>query len=371
MLRLGIAGIGLIAMDYLGLICGGKVPSVRVIAMSGRTHDGMNRAVAAYPALAEVKQFTDYHEMLTSGLIDAVMICTPHGQHPTMTLEALEQGLHVLVEKPVGINMEEVRQVEQMLDAHPELVCGVMYNRRNSQAYQKVRKLVEQGTIGELVRATWLITNLYRPCAYYKTSAWRGSWSSEGGGILMTQASHQLDLMQWICGMPVEVLARCSTVDRDLQVENEAEMFFTYANGAHGHFIASSHECPGTNRLEICGTAGRITVIEDAEVQVLRLAEDERGFARACPNPFDKVPSTLEVLTFEDSDNKVQQAAMIENFARAVAGAEPVQCPFRQGVHSLEIIQGAYLSSWSKKNCSLPVDRAEFNRYYNSLTSDL
>ena len=364
MLRLGIAGIGIIAMDYLGLICGGRVPSVTVTAMSGRTMDGMERAVKAYPALASAARFISYEEMLDSGTVDAVMICTPHGTHPAMALAALDRGLPVLVEKPVGIRMEEIRAVQEKLRQRPDLVCGVMYNRRMSGAFRKVKELVDQGMVGELVRATWLITNLYRTFAYYGTSPWRGTWKTEGGGILMTQASHQLDLMQWICGMPSAVLARCSTVDRNIQVENEAELFLEYPNGAHGHFIASAHECPGTNLLEICGTRGRITVREDSEVRILRLQQDEREFARTCPSPFDKVGGTEEVLTFDDSDNKVQQAAMLENFAQAVAGAEPVACPFDQGVHSLEIIQGTYLSSWSAAVSPLPPDQKEFDRYY-------
>ena len=127
----------------------------------------------------------------------------------------------------------------------------------------------------------------------------------------MTQASHQLDLMQWICGMPVSVLARCSTIGRPIQVENEAELFLTYLNGAHGHFIASAHECPGTNLLEICGTRGRISVRDDSEVEIIRLEEDERTFARSCPSPFEQVSGTVERLTFDDRNNKAQQAATI------------------------------------------------------------
>lgn len=363
-MRLGVAGIGTIAMDYLGLICAGQVPAVQVAAMSGRTPEGMGRAAAAYPALAGARQFTDYRAMLESGLVDGVLICTPHGQHPSMALAALERGLHVMVEKPVGIRMEEVHRVEEMLGRHPELVCGVMYNRRMSGAYRKVKELMEQGAVGELVRATWVITDLYRTCAYYTSSPWRGTWAGEGGGILMTQASHQLDLMQWLCGMPVRVLARCSTVNRALQVENEAELFLEYANGAHGHFIVSAHECPGTNRLELCGTRGRITVAEDRDVQVLRLAQDERDFARQCPDPFSKVPYSQEVFTFDDSDNRIQQAAMLQDFADAVERGRPTACPFGQGVRSLEIIQGAYLSSWLGRPCPLPPDQELFAQCY-------
>ena len=159
----------------------------------------------------------------------------------------------MLVEKPVGIFADEVAEILPVLAERPELVCGVMYNRRAAQAYRHVKNLVQSGELGELVRCSWIITDLYRTEAYYTSGAWRGTWQGEGGGLLMTQASHQLDLMQWICGMPVSVLARCSTIGRPIQVENEAELFLTYLNGAHGHFIASAHECPGTNLLEICG----------------------------------------------------------------------------------------------------------------------
>lgn len=364
MFRLGIAGIGMIAMDYLELICSGQVPSIQITAMSSRSPQSMERAVAAYPVLAAAAQFTNYEAMLDSGSVDGVMICTPHMTHPAMTLAALERGLPVLVEKPVGVHMEEVRAVQSLLQQRPELVCGVMYNRRMAGAYRKVKALLEQGVAGDLVRATWLITNLYRTHAYYGTSPWRGTWSSEGGGILMTQASHQLDLLQWLCGMPSKVLARCSTVDRNIQVENEAELFLEYPNGPHGHFIASAHECPGTNLLELCGTKGRITIREDSEVRILQLEEDERTFARTCPSPFDKVAARESVLTFDDSDNKVQQAAMLENFAQAALGNQPLACPFDQGVHSLEIIQGAYLSSWTGRTCPLPPDTLEFYQHY-------
>lgn len=151
-----------------------------------------------------------------------------------MTRQALEAGLHVLVEKPVGIFADEVAEILPVLAERPELVCGVMYNRRAAQAYRHIKNLVQSGELGELVRCSWIITNLYRTEAYYTSGAWRGTWQGEGGGLLMTQASHQLDLMQWICGMPVSVLARCSTIGRPIQVENEAELFLTYLNGAMG-----------------------------------------------------------------------------------------------------------------------------------------
>lgn len=315
MLRLGIAGIGRIANDYIELICTGRVPDVEVAALSSRNAEHMKATAGRYPQLADIPCYTDYEEMLQSGKIDAVLICTPHGQHPIMAQQALAAGLHVLLEKPVGIDREALQQVETELQKHPQLVCGVMYVRRMSETYQAVKKLIDRDTLGQLVRATWIITNLYRTDAYYGSGSWRNTWRGEGGGLLMTQASHQLDLMQWLIGMPTEVLACCSTVDRPLQVENEAELLFTYPGGANGQFIASAHEYPGTNYLELCGTCGSITVQDDSKVTITGLLNSEPEFARTSKDPFGKIPSTRTAINFDDADNKVQQAAMISIIA--------------------------------------------------------
>lgn len=366
MVRLGIAGIGIIANDYIGLIADGRVPNVTLTALSTRNQEKMDALVDRFGL--NVQTFTKYEDMLDSRCVDAVLICTPHAMHPSMCKEALRKGIHVLLEKPVGIYADEITECLEILNQNPHLVCGVMYNRRASKAYQYIRELVAQGQIGDLVRCSWLITNLYRTNAYYGTSAWRGNWETEGGGLLMTQASHQLDLMQWVCGLPSHVMARCSTVNRPIAVENEAELFLSYPNGAHGQFIASAHECPGTNLFEICGTKGRITIREDSEVEVLRMDMDEREFAKTCLNPFGKVPGKIEKLFFDDSDNKVQQAATIDNFARTILGQDKIQCPLEAGLGSLQIIHAAYISSWLGKEVEMPADEGLFRKMVNDLT---
>lgn len=218
MLRLGIVGIGKIANDYISLIAENDVQEIEIAALCSRNMAHVREVAEQYGLKSVV--FSDYTAMLHSGQIDAVLICTPHGQHPIMARQAIEAGIHVLVEKPVGIFADEVAEVVRLLQDRPGLICGVMYNRRASMAYRHVHDLVQNGSLGELVRASWIITNLYRTDAYYTSSPWRGSWENEGGGLLMTQASHQIDLMQWICGMPVSVTAHCSTIDRSIQVEN-------------------------------------------------------------------------------------------------------------------------------------------------------
>lgn len=360
MVKLGIAGIGMIANEYISLIQAGMVEGTEITALCSRRREGMARIQAEYPALERVHCFTSYEEMLASGTVDGVLICTPHGLHPPMALQAVEAGLHVLVEKPVGIFCDEVERVQAALSAHPGLTCGVLYNRRASPAFRYAKEQMERGTIGDLVRATWIITNLYRPAAYYRTGSWRGGWDSEGGGLLMTQASHQLDLMQWLCGMPSQVWARCSTVDRPIRTENEAELCFTYPNSAHGHFIASAHECPGRNLLEICGTMGRLTVRDDREVELYRLEQDEREFSLSCGLPFQRPSGTGETRVFEGADNRAQQAATIQNFVDAIEGRALIQCSLAEGLRSLRIIHGAYLSQWTGQNVCLPVSESEF-----------
>ena len=184
MLRLGIAGIGVIAGDYIGLIAGGRVQGLELTALCSRNEEHIQAVSERYGL--QVAAFTDYGEMLSSGAVDAVLICTPHGQHPSMARQALEAGLHVLVEKPVGIFADEVEELLDVLHSRSGLICGVLYNRRASQAYRYVHDLVQGGALGELVRATWIITDLYRTDAYYASGSWRGTWQGEGGGLLMT-----------------------------------------------------------------------------------------------------------------------------------------------------------------------------------------
>ena len=359
MIKLGIAGIGTIANEYIGLIQAGLVQNVQITAISSRSQANLARSIQVHH-LDGVQAFTDYTDMLASGLIDAVLICTPHQEHPPMAMQAIDKGLHVLVEKPIGVNPAAVRSLVTHLEAHPGLVGGVMYNRRQSSAYRRIRQLMADKAIGDLVRVTWLITNLYRTPAYYSSSPWRGTWRGEGGGLLMTQASHQLDLLQWLCGMPETVQAVCQTVGRSIEVENEAILFLKYPGLAHGEFIASARETPGVNRLEICGTRGQISIENDSLVRVCTLASDERDFARAATEPFIQPAKSVVEYSHQDMDNRVQQAAAIQNFVDTCEGRAEIDCTLSDAANSLAIIQAAYLSSWTGQMVAVPAAEQAF-----------
>ncbi len=361
MIRLGIAGVGTIANDYIGLIQAGLVQDVRLTALASRSQANLAQSVRKHH-LADVQTFTDYRAMLASGSIDAVLICTPHQVHPAMARQALDHHLHVLVEKPIGVDPADVRRLVTHLAAKPGLVGGVMYNRRQAGAYQRIHRLLAEGAIGDLIRATWLITNLYRTPAYYLSSPWRGTWRGEGGGLLMTQASHQLDLLQWLCGMPETVQAFCQTAGRSIEVENEAVLFLQYPGQAQGQFIASARETPGTNRLEICGTRGQIVIENDSLVRVGILACDERDFARAASEPFRQPALTVTEHVHQDADNRIQQAAAIQNFIDACAGRAVIACSLADAANSLAIIQSAYLSSWTGRAITVPAPEDQFQQ---------
>lgn len=353
MLRLAIVGIGFIARKYIRLICQGQVPNVQICTLCSRSPENLQTVMDEHPELKTVPTFNSYDDMLDAHLADALLITTPHGQHPAMTLKAVNAGYHVLTEKPVGIYTEDVQKVLTALEDKPELVVGVMYNRRRSPAYQKAHDLIADGFLGTPVRVSWLLTNLYRSDCYYASASWRGTWAGEGGGVLINQASHQLDMLQWLFGLPQSMMARWRTVDRAIEVENEAELLMDFSGGARGQFIVSAYEAPGTNRLELCGTKGRIVLTDDRELELTTLDMDARDFARSCTLPFGAPSYTTEDITFPAMEDGDQQAAMMRNFAAAVSGTEPVACPLSDGLNSLRMIRAAYESQRLGKTVSI------------------
>ena len=365
MVRIGIAGIGIIANDYLSLIENGQITGCEVTALSSRNVANMEQARASH-GIEDAHLFTDYEEMLDSGLIDAVMICTPHALHPSMAIKAAERGIHVLIEKPIGVFTDEVRELLDVLNAHPEVKSGVLYNRRAATAFQKIHELVHSGALGKIKRASWLITNLYRPQAYHDSKSWRGTYRGEGGGLMLTQASHQLDLLLWTLGEPESVHAICGIGrERDIKVENEANLHLEYADGTTAQFIASSREFPGTNRLEISGSRAQAVLDDDRTLTIKTLEVDEREFSKTTSELFGRIPYTEETLHFDDADNSVQQAAIINNFIKAVEEGEPTLCPVKDALLSLQVINAAYLSSWNDgEGIALPLDAARYREAF-------
>ncbi|MFU0443909.1 Gfo/Idh/MocA family protein [Pseudocitrobacter faecalis] len=355
--RFGIIGVGNIGTVHARYLLAGTVKEACLTAVC----DNNPEKHATLRALVgeEIALFSDAQEMLQSGLIDAVIDSTPHYEHPRLSMMAMRQGIHTLCEKPAGVYTAQVREMNEFARGC-NVVFGMMFNQRPNPLYQKVKDLIDSGELGEIRRSNWIITNWYRSQSYYNSGGWRATWKGEGGGVLLNQDPHQLDLWQWLVGMPVRVRAFCQFgKHRQIEVENEVTAYAEYANGATGVFITTTAEAPGTNRLEIAGDRGKV-VVEEGKLRFWRLRESETEFNARWQNGFGE-PECWEVtipVAPECSDHHVITA----NFAAAVLHGTPLLAPGQEGIRGLTLSNAMHLSTWTDNWVDLPLDEALFKQ---------
>ena len=362
--RFGIIGIGKMGSQHCmrfthGLIKNGVLTAVCDIAPE--------RKKWAEEKLAPkgVEFFDDYKALIDSGKVDAVLIATPHYYHPVMAIYALEKGLHTLIEKPAGVYTKAVREMNEVAAAKPELTFGIMYNQRTNKLYRFAKELVETGRLGSMKRINWIITNWYRPQAYYDQGGWRGTWAGEGGGVLINQCPHQLDLFQWLGGMPSSVRAHTEVgKNRNINVENDVTAFMEYENGATGVFITSTHDFPGTNRLEIDGDKGKL-VIEGGKLTFTELEVSETEFNAVNRKFMPRIPSRkikkhigllgqAKMFLFE------QHTGIINNFISNILFGTPLIAPGEEGIRGLTISNAIHLSGWTGEKVTLPINEDKY-----------
>ncbi len=350
-LRVGVIGVGNIGAAHVETIYTGQVKGMVLTAVCDIHSEKREMLAAKYP---DISVFSSYQELISSGSVDAVIVSTPHYAHPEITICAFRNRLHVLCEKPAGVYTDAVKDMISAADANGK-VFSVMFNQRTNKLFCKARELMQSGRLGELKRAVWIITNWYRKQSYYDSGRWRGSWRGEGGGVLINQAPHNLDIWQWICGMPISLSAECNEGKyHDITVEDEAIIKAHYENGATALFITSTGDFPGTNRLEIACSKGKM-VLEHGKLTLSLCELDEREF---CLKPSGvKNPVTVTEYSDEESNGHL---LILQNFADAVNYEIPLIAPGRDAIHELELSNAAYLSSWLGKEILLPVDGGLF-----------
>lgn len=359
-IKIGIIGMGNMGCKYAEQIATGEVPGMELGAVTRIKREWQERAKSVLPPGLPVYQTAE--ELLDCGSIDAVLIATPHYAHQEQTVAALRRGLHVLCDKPAGVYTAQARAMNEEAATH-ELVYGMMFNQRTDPLYRTIKELVESGRYGKLKRVNWIVTDWYRPEAYYRAVLWRGTWEKDGGGVLLNQCPHNLDLLQWICGMPVMVRAFCYEGKwHDIEVEDEVTAYLEFPGGATGVFIASTGEAPGTNRLEIVMEDGRI-VSEDGALSVYELEGKEREFCRNAEEAFGK-PAGHSVPVQPKGEN-LQHLGILRNFAEAVLNGQPLIAPGCEGLNSLMLSNAMYLSSWLDRPVQLPVDEELFMKELN------
>ena len=354
--RLGIVGIGGIGSAHFHCVGGGKISGMTLGAVCDIDPERLEYCKGVYP---DIPRFLSYSEMINSGLVDAVLISVPHPLHAEMAMEALGRGLHVLSEKPIDIKVSQAEKLNEIAKKSGK-VFGVMFNQRTNPLFARAREIVKSGELGGIKRSVWIITNWYRTRHYYDSGSWRATWSGEGGGVLLNQAPHNLDLWQWICGMPSRITAFCGVGKyHDIEVEDEATIFAEYPDGGTGVFITSTGDLPGTNRLEISGTRGSI-VIEHGRLVFKKLRSDEREICFSDERSwFDP---ELETEVFEPADSGGAHAEILKNFADAILFGKELIANGTEGINELMISNAAYLSDWTGRSVELPIDAELFDR---------
>ena len=362
--RYGIVGIGKQGSLYAKFLlkAGAVLKGSKLVAVCDASAERREYAEKNFKG---VKVFSDYKEMFTSGLIDAVMVETPHYFHSEIAIDAMKANLHVLCDKPAGVYTKQVREMNEEAKKHKDLLFGMMFNQRTNPLYIKAKEIIESGQLGELKRIVWIITNWYRPGAYYAQGGWRGTWWGEGGGVLINQCPHQLDLFTWLAGLPVSVNATLSTRERDINVENDVTAYCKFANGATGVFITSTHDAPGTNRLEITGDGGKI-VIEKGKLIFTKNNVMEPKFSKE-NKVFMGKPKTKKI-KYTGIGHYLrlfkyppQHLGIIKNFTDTLLRkTNKFIAPGDEGIIGLTFSNAIHLSGWTKGEVVLPFDEDKF-----------
>ena len=360
--RIGIIGLGNIGQIHVNNLLESKVPRGVLTAVG----DAFPDKLPEYEAKG-LKTFDSGEALIGSGEIDALIVATPHFQHTTLGIAALEAGLHVMVEKPISAHKADAERLIAAANARPELTFSGMFQMRVEPRYQKLRKLVRDGELGDLIRVIWIMTDWFRAEAYYQSSDWRATWKGEGGGVLLNQCLHQLDALQWIVGMPSKVQSHVGIGrHHDIEVEDDVTCYMEYANGANGAFITSTGETPGSNRFEIAGTKGR-ALLENDRLIVTRneVASDE--WSRTSKIGFKQPESTVEEIPIPGADNA--HAQLIANFVNAILDGEALIAPGASGIGSVELANVMVYSGLLGQAVDLPMDSAAWESKLNELSA--
>jgi len=355
--RLGIIGMGNIGKYHADYLTKKKVSRCELVAVCD--------AMAPLDQYKPLKTFTDGEALIKSGEVDAVIVATPHFQHTTLGIAALDAGVHAMIEKPISSHKADAERLIAASQRNPKVVFGGMFQMRTEPRYQKVRKLITSGELGQIVRVNWINTDWYRTDAYYASGGWRATWKGEGGGVLLNQCLHNLDTLQWLVGMPKSVRGFCQLGRfHQIEVEDSVTAYLEWANGATGVFVSSTGEAPGTNRFEIVGSRGTL-VMENNKVLLARNETDMLEFSQTAKQGFVKPDVWNVEIPFENAT--LPHSIIIQNFVNAILDGEPLIVPGAEGMNSVELANVMVYSSLINNTVQLPMDGAAWETKLNEL----
>lgn len=355
--RIGLIGLGNIGSFHAQYLLEGKVRRAQLVAVSDKVESRLK-------AYAQLATFAESSDLIRSNLVDAVIIATPHYFHTSIGIEALRAGLHVLVEKPLSVH---VADCERLIAAYQggRQVFASMFNQRTDPHYVRIKRMIDAGELGAIRRVNWIITDWFRTNAYYASGGWRATWKGEGGGVLMNQCPHQLDLLQWLCGMPRQVRAFCALGKyHPIEVEDEVTAYLAYEGGATGVFITCTGEAPGTNRLEIAGDRGRL-VAEGGEIRFTRNEVPADEYLKTTDEPFGRPDLWNVDIPVEGTGP--QHVGVTQNFCDAILDGAPLIAPAQEGIRSVELANAMLYSGVTGQTVQLPLDGAVYERFLQGL----
>jgi predicted dehydrogenase len=358
--RLGIIGLGNMGKYHAEYLLNHKVARCELTAVSDAIPANLER-------YRQLKTFDRSEDLIRSGAVDAVLIATPHYLHTTIGIDALQTGLHVLVEKPISVHKADC---ERLLAAHQnsQQIFAAMFQLRTDARFKKLKRLLTTGELGEVFRVNWILTDWYRTEAYFASGGWRATWKGEGGGVLLNQCPHNLDLLQWLCGMPVKVRGFCQLGRyHNIEVEDNVTAYLEYANGGTGSFITSTGEAPGTNRLEIAGDKGRV-MLENGKILFTRNEVPMREFSRAAKSGFARPDVWNVEVPFEPAG--AQHHEIVQNFVEAILDGTPLIAPAAEGTRSVELANAILYSSLIDQTVSLPLDGQAYEKQLNRMIAE-
>lgn len=353
--KFGIVGIGNMGSVHVKYV--DAISNARLSAVCDINPAAFDRI--APETREKIKCFTDVDTFLAEGDIDVVVVAVPHYSHPDIAIKAMNAGKHIIVEKPIAVHKAEAERLIAEAAKHPELIKSLMFNQRTIPAHRKIKDMIDNGTLGKITRINWIITDWFRTQRYYDSGDWRASWRGEGGGVLLNQCPHQLDLWQWLFGMPKTMRAAVKFGKyHDIEVEDEVNAYMEYEDGKVGNFIASTGEMPGTNRLEITGDKGRL-VYEKGEIQFIYNEIPTSEFCKTAEVSFGLSDSWDSKIQIYGADNTTpQHQKVLANVADAIQKGTPLIAPMEEGIRGLELGNSMLLSGLLDKTLTLPIDSA-------------
>ncbi|MDR1558653.1 MAG: Gfo/Idh/MocA family oxidoreductase [Clostridiales bacterium] len=363
--RIGVIGLGNMGSSHASFISGLDNAALASVC------DIIPEKADKFAEKFNVKAYYNHKDMLEDPALDAVLVATPHYDHVPVTIDALRKGVHVLCEKPLTVHVNGARN---MIEAYgeakkqkPDLVFGIMLNERTFPYYKKIKDIITGGELGRLTRVTWINTAWFRSQAYYDSGGWRATWAGEGGGTLTNQCPHNLDMYQWLFGMPAKVngFAHLGKY-HNIEVEDEVTAYMEHDNGMIGHFIVTTGECPGVNRLEIAGENGALVycrgqlIFYRNRVSMLKYLNETKESFGTVENWETHIPV--------DGSQPYNHPVVIQKFAETIlTGHDVLIARGEEGLNQVMLANGIMLSSFNEAAVRFPLNGDAYERKLEEL----